>query len=523
MLPLVFLAALTTGTNASSFRTRQQHQQQQQEEEEELLPPQESSIPVPQSIFVGSNASTAEQFAASVVQTMLARAGHKLPIVHNLGSSGSCCCIAVGYAPSLRLGVRREQLDSLDPEGGGDAFLLWPDKHGSVALGAPANSPRGSVNAAYTFLRHSCGFAFLAANETTLPRLPLQRIRVAAETSPAPTFHIRDTTEWGAAQDPYGAPGYYSAEARANYSQALGLDGGSAHGPIGGHVGMRRARMPDGNYSFGSVHTVYELLSPTGSLKDCRSSRTNPAWSTSVTEPCPATYAAHPNWFVCRKIWPPKFTDTPLIGPLQPNFSTVSWPCKPQDITHPWNSHLCWAAPGVQQALAAGVRRVIHADPTVQYVAVDEMDGNSIYCPLDQAAVTKHKSFAAPIMLAVNAVAQMLETEFPHVRIETIAYHTSIQPPQGMQMHKNVVIRFCGSQKDHAFGYDDKRNNGTLSQLQGWLNIASTVTVWSYMGNIDWPLAPYPYYTQLAHDIEFLVRKIQLFLLAYRGCMDENR
>ena len=42
-------------------------------------------------------------------------------------------------------------------------------------------------------------------------------------------------------------------------------------------------------------------------------------------------------------------------------------------------------------------------------------------------------------------------------------------------------------------------NNDTLAQLRAWKRVTSRsgLWVWHYMGNIDFPIAPYPYYEAL--------------------------
>eukprot|EP01048_Picozoa_sp_COSAG05_P016616 COSAG05_NODE_2164_length_3448_cov_2.656913_1_plen_547_part_00 len=331
--------------------------------------------------------------------------------------------------------------------------------------------------------------------------------RVATTTTVySPPFNLRDTTEWAVAQDHYSAPGYFSSAARANLSQALGFDGTHAFGPIGSQVGTRSAMMPSGKPNFGFVHTAYELLSPTGSVKDCVHNR---SWSTEITEPCPSVRKAHPEWFVCRG-WPPQFRDVPLLSPLSPNFTDVIYPCTAEAASHPYSSHMCWSAPGVYQALADGVRRVIRADKSARYIAVDEMDGYAIPCPADMKLVQEERSFSGPLIHAVSNVAKMVAKEYSGVKIETIAYHKpeSLIPPKKMKkLPHNVAVRLCDAAKVQSLGYDAPVNNQSLAYLRGWINLSSEVSIWTYMGNIDWPLAPYPNYRQVAIDIEFLARE----------------
>ena len=75
-----------------------------------------------------------------------------------------------------------------------------------------------------------------------------------------------------------------------------------------------------------------------------------------------------------------------------------------------------------------------------------------------------------------------------------------------MSLPANVAVRLCDADKVQSLGYDAPVNNHSLEYLRGWLNLSSEVLIWTYMGNIDWPLCPYPNYRQVATDIEFLAR-----------------
>jgi hypothetical protein len=73
-------------------------------------------------------------------------------------------------------------------------------------------------------------------------------------------------------------------------------------------------------------------------------------------------------------------------------------------------------------------------------------------------------------------------------------------------LHKNVIVQFCMSYEVNSVGIHNPVNNETLAQLRAWRNITSSggLWVWHYMGNIGFPIAPYPYYAALADDIESL-------------------
>ena len=145
------------------------------------------------------------------------------------------------------------------------------------------------------------------------------------------------------------------ARVLGRFSQAVGLNGRFAHGPIRGEtVGPAfGVTMASGNVSDGWAHTAFELLSPTGSAIDC-----GLVGDAEQTKPCPSVAHAHPDWFACRENPSQPPWDVPLIAPLEPNFTTVTYPCTAELAAMEYSSHLCWSLPAVHAALEAGVRPV---------------------------------------------------------------------------------------------------------------------------------------------------------------------
>jgi hypothetical protein len=477
-----------------------------------LSPPVQ--VETPSVVVVDRGASAIEQYAAGVLSEHLAQLiGRPVDVVsietaksnRTVGAETRCC---VGFNASVALGgIPAAQLLAL---GGDDAFVVAAG-HGSIALGSSPSSARGAANAAFELLRQ-CGFQFLAPNATVPPaQIPRRIIGVTVGTTLDPPFVLRDTTEvegmvytaWG---NTYQARIQRAAVLGA-FSQAVGLNGRFAHGPVAGStVGPHfLVRMKSGNSADGYAHTAFELLSPTGSAEDC-----GLVGDAQQTSPCPSLVRQHPEWFVCRQN---QGDDVPLLAPLKPNFTSVTYPCTPALAAMEYSTHLCWTLPAVHRALEFGVRRVLAADPSSKYIAVEIVDGFSIPCPVDMTAVAESGSFAGPAMAAVSAVASALEHDYPDVKILTIAYHkegTLLAPTRGSLvsngLHKNVVVEFCMSYEYNGAGLYSPVNNETLAQLRAWKQVTaqSGLWVWHYMGNIDFPIAPYPYYSALADDISSL-------------------
>lgn len=474
----------------------------------------------PSVVVVDRNASAIERYAAGVLSEHLTQmAGQQVGIIsteaaesNRTSRAQTRCC--VGFNASVKLGaIPAAQLLALDGPtglGGDDAFVLAAGQ-GIIALGASPSSARGAANAAFELLRQ-CGFLFLAPGATVPPaQMPRRFISVAVGTTLDPPFTLRDTTEvegmlyaaWG---DTHQARVKRTA-VLDSFSQSVGLNGRFAHGPVADEtVGPAfQVRMKSGNVTDGYAHTAFELLSPTGSAEDC-----GLVGDAQQTSPCPSLVHEHPDWFACR---PNQGDDVPLLHPLQPNFTSVTYPCTPVLAAMEYSTHLCWTLPMVHHALEFGVRRVLAADPSSKYIAIEIMDGFSIPCPVDMAVVAESGSFAGPVLAAVSAVAEALEHEYPDVKILTIAYHkegTLLAPTRGglvtNGLHHNVIVEFCMSYELNGARLVSRVNNETLGQLRAWkqLTARSGLWVWHYMGNIDFPVAPYPYYSALADDISSL-------------------
>jgi hypothetical protein len=383
-----------------------------------------------------NNASAAELYAASTLsQYLTAAVGRPVPVISTEEARSNRSSpvhagvrVYVGYHAAVELGkVPAARLLALAGEAGrgDDAFIIaaamaaGSPTTGHVALASAPTSVRGTANAAFEFLRSSCGFHFLAPAATAAPQKPLRSINVTGRVVLDPLFVLRDTTEvegmlyaaWGRDR----TDEIKRVAVLGNFSQAVGLNGRFAHGPVPNEmVGPHfRVMMASGNTSDGYAHTAYELLSPTGSAKDC-----GLVGDAAQTSPCSSLVTAHPDWFVCREN---QGDDVPLTRPLSPNFTSVTYPCTPQLAAMEYSSHLCWSLPAVHKALEVGVRRVLAADPRGRYIAVEIMDGFAISCPADMAAVKEAGSFAGPVLGALSAVAAALERDFPDVKIVTIA------------------------------------------------------------------------------------------------------
>lgn len=166
---------------------------------------------------------------------------------------------------------------------------------------------------------------------------------------------------------------------------------------------------------------------------------------------------------------------------------------------------LCWTHPGVHQALIRSIRKIMEEHPGTRIIAVDHMDSwLRCQCETCKKVEADGGSAAAPVVMAVNAVAAELSKDYPDLLIETLAYLFAQKPPMQMQVHDNVLIRLCPFLNDFSRSYDDDVNAKFRDDLKNWPKIADKLMIWDYLGNFTNFMVPHP-------NIRFLGDNIKLY------------
>ena len=153
----------------------------------------------------------------------------------------------------------------------------------------------------------------------------------------------------------------------------------------------------------------------------------------------------------------------------------------------------CWSEPAMQQELIRQTRNYLREHPGVKILSISQMDG-WVRCRCERCAAVEEEtgSPAGPILQAVNAVAAAIESEFPDVVIETLAYVYSQKPPVNADVHRNVLIRLCPYLCDFSRPYASEANAAFRDDLLNWRKLADRLGIWDYNSNFSNYLIPHP-------------------------------
>jgi hypothetical protein len=170
----------------------------------------------------------------------------------------------------------------------------------------------------------------------------------------------------------------------------------------------------------------------------------------------------------------------------------------------------CLANPDVLKLAIAQVRRWLKRHPEATIISVSQNDVNTYcQCPDCKALDDAEGSPAASLIRFVNAVAADIEKDYPHVRIDTLAYQYTRKPPKTLRPRANVVIRLCSIECCFAHplaSCDSAANRRFRDDIIAWEPVAPLLYIWDYTPNFAHYEQPFPNFDALQPNVQFFVQ-----------------
>jgi hypothetical protein len=169
----------------------------------------------------------------------------------------------------------------------------------------------------------------------------------------------------------------------------------------------------------------------------------------------------------------------------------------------------CLSNPEVVELAKAKVRQWIQEQPQATIISVSQNDTfNYCQCPDCKGLDDAEGSPAASLLRFVNAIAEDVETDFPRIRIDTLAYQYTRKPPRTIRPHRNVIIRLCSIECCFAHPLDacsSKANRRFAEDIVAWQPVAPLLYIWDYTPNFAHYQQPFPNFDALQPNVRFFV------------------
>ena len=168
-------------------------------------------------------------------------------------------------------------------------------------------------------------------------------------------------------------------------------------------------------------------------------------------------------------------------------------------------SQLCLTNDEMRLELTKNVLVQLRANPGTTIVDISQNDQIGFCtCEKCRAVDDEEESHAGTLLRFLNQVAADIETEFPDVLVETLAYQYTRKPPKFVKPRKNILIRLCSIECDFARPFTSPSNKDFYDDISGWSQIAPNLFVWDYVTNYEDYIGPHPNWRVLAPNIRTL-------------------
>jgi len=167
-------------------------------------------------------------------------------------------------------------------------------------------------------------------------------------------------------------------------------------------------------------------------------------------------------------------------------------------------AQLCLTNEEMRQELVKNLRARLRANPGATIASVSQNDWHGNCQCAKCAAVEKEEGSPAGLMIRfVNAVAEDIEEEFPHVAISTLAYQYTRKPPLHVKPRDNVIVRLCSIEASFSVPLSHERNKPFRDDIVGWSKICDRLYVWDYVTNFRHHVMPHPNLRVLGPNVKF--------------------
>ena len=178
--------------------------------------------------------------------------------------------------------------------------------------------------------------------------------------------------------------------------------------------------------------------------------------------------------------------------------------------THGGGPQLCVTNPEVIEVATESAIQQLTERPEATNISVSQAD-TAAYCRCEtcEALNEAEDSPMGSQLTFVNAVAERIEREHPHVKVGTLAYWYTRKPPKTVTPRHNVQIQLCSIEccTLHAIDNADCEQNQAFCQdTIEWGKICDDIWIWNYNTNFRSYDLPFPNLRSIAPNVRYFLR-----------------
>jgi hypothetical protein len=170
----------------------------------------------------------------------------------------------------------------------------------------------------------------------------------------------------------------------------------------------------------------------------------------------------------------------------------------------------CLTDPDVLKIVTASVLEGLKAHPGVENISVSQND-NALHClcPKCKAIDDREGTPMGSLLEFVNAIADVVAKEYPGVKVGTLSYWYTRQPPKTIRPRPNVQIQLCSIECCVVHPIDDpscEKNRRFCSDMAEWGKLTDNIFIWNYNTNFSNYLLPFPNLRVIGPNVRHFVK-----------------
>ena len=194
----------------------------------------------------------------------------------------------------------------------------------------------------------------------------------------------------------------------------------------------------------------------------------------------------------------------PLVPPEQYFATHPEWYSLLQGKRTHDHAQLCLTQPELREFVVDRVRQWLKESPEATILSISQNDWyGACQCPNCKAVDDAEGSHSGTMIAFVNFIAERLESEFPQVAFDTLAYQYTRKPPKTLRPRPNVIVRLCSIECNFRESLDHPSNASFADDIRGWSQICQRLYIWDYTTDFAHYVQPHPNWFVLGANLRF--------------------
>ncbi|GMV96722.1 MAG: hypothetical protein AMXMBFR83_10830 [Phycisphaerae bacterium] len=174
-------------------------------------------------------------------------------------------------------------------------------------------------------------------------------------------------------------------------------------------------------------------------------------------------------------------------------------------------SEPCLTHPDVLKIVTAAVLEDLKKNPHRENISVSQNDNaQNCLCPNCKAIDDREGTPMGSLLTFVNAVADAVAKEYPHVKVGTLSYWYTRKPPKTLKPRPNVQIQLCSIECCIVHPINDpacEKNTRFCEDMAEWRKLTDQIFIWNYNTNFSNYLLPFPNLRVIEPNVRYFVEQ----------------